>query len=663
MEVDKKYISNKTLMIKIILGVLAISVVLLFISTEYLKRTAVSNLAEDDAKKTAQLVFETMNVRMQEGWTKKDLNGIIKRLEHIRKGMKIASYRSKQVEELFGVIKSDREILKRDKLLQKAMGGEEVFKVNTSTGEIRFLYPMKVTSKCTSCHTNAKEGSINGVLEITFPHSDIKISLDSLTFYFVCFSIVFLISIAYFFFLVINKKMIKPVIELTKEIKELDTTKDLTKEVDIKTNIEELWILQNSFNKLLKTIRYYYAKLIENLYLDEQTNSYNLLKLQKDIKNLDQTYGLMIIDIKSFGKINRVYGASVADELLVMFVEATKSYFGDKAVIYRLYGDEFAIVYSEPLDLDIVDNFRDNIKHKRFNYKDSEFIMDITIGYVENISQNALENANIALRAAKKERRNVYGYNNSLAVKNEDNNHIVWLKILNNAIENDTIVPFFMPMKNTKTKKIDKYETLVRIIDKDVLYTPDKFIDIAIASGKYHIITQTIIRKTFEYFKDIDDIQFSMNFALRDIVNEETTGLLFRHLEEYPYSSNVIIELLETEEISDFDLLNKFINKIKSYGAKVAIDDFGSGYSNFNYILNLNIDIVKLDSCLVADLYTNQSSVVIVSNLVKAVKELKLQVVAEMVTSQEIEKILTIHEVDYLQGYYIGKPQKDILER
>jgi EAL domain-containing protein (putative c-di-GMP-specific phosphodiesterase class I) len=274
-----------------------------------------------------------------------------------------------------------------------------------------------------------------------------------------------------------------------------------------------------------------------------------------------------------------------------------------------------------------------------------------------------LEQSSLALAKAKQEKINIFKYNNTLAIKDEDSNHFIWLKVFEEAIEKDNIVPFFMPIKNTKLNKVDKYETLVRIVDQDKIHTPDKFIDIAIASGKYHIITQTIIKKTFEYFKDISDISFSINFALRDIVNPETTQMLFEYLENYQYSSNVIIELLETEEISDFVLLNKFINKVKSYGAKIAIDDFGSGYSNFNYILNLNIDIVKLDSCLVADLYTDQSAVVIVSNVIKAVKELDLQVVAERVTSQEIENILTIHEVDYLQGYHIGEPKPDILTK
>jgi hypothetical protein len=184
--VDNKYISNKSLVTRIVGGILIASVILLFISTEYLKKTAVDTLASDDAKKTAQLVFETMNTRMQEGWTKQDLNGIIERLEHIRNGMSISSYRNKHVAELFGEVKEDQKAVDSDPLIQKAMRGEEIFMVNEDTGIVRFLYPMKSSTECTHCHVNSTPDSINGVLDISFPHSDIKISLYSFLYCFYC---------------------------------------------------------------------------------------------------------------------------------------------------------------------------------------------------------------------------------------------------------------------------------------------------------------------------------------------------------------------------------------------------------------------------------------------------------------------------------------------
>lgn len=115
----KVLITNKVLILRILIVLLLFGVVSIFFATIYIKKTALTNLAEDDARKTSELIFENMYTRMQEGWAKEDLAKILKRMEHIREGLKVHSYRSSKVEEILGENKQDKLIVKMINLSKK----------------------------------------------------------------------------------------------------------------------------------------------------------------------------------------------------------------------------------------------------------------------------------------------------------------------------------------------------------------------------------------------------------------------------------------------------------------------------------------------------------------------------------------------------------------
>ena len=655
------YISNKTLILRIISILLIFSILVILFSTVYIKDMALNTLAQDDAKKTSQLIFETMNTRMQEGWGKEDLNKILTKLEYIRKGLKVSSYRSQKVENLFGVIQEDKKIVDNDSLIQKVMkNGKEEFLIKEDGG-IRFLYPMKVSSECIYCHLDTKVGDVNGVLDISYPPSDIKISLDMMTYYFIGFFIVFMIIFFYIFFFIINKKMVTPIVEFTDEITKISDAKDLNLQVNINTNIEEIGTLQNTFNKLLQTTKFYYDKLINNLFIDSLTSLPNFIKLQKDIENVDD-FTFAIVDISKFKQLNNFYGIKVADFILEELSILLQNLCKDKAVVYRVNADQFGLLFSTQVKQEILENIIKEIHNKNFKYTFADISIRVVLGFISKNKNKIIEKTELALDKAKKLNKCLLEYDNSLDLEDEYMQNMIWIQKIEDALDSDEVIPFFQPMKTTTTGKIVKYETLMRIVNEDHIYTPDFFIDASQKANLYPYLTQRMIKKVFEYFTNKNtSVKFSLNFALDDITNKTTTTMLFKYLSEYKYSSSVVIELLETQEISDFDALNDFINEVKTYGAKVAIDDFGSGYSNFNYILNLNVDIVKLDSSLIENIDKDKNAYLVVQSIVKVAKSLNLEVVAEKVHSQDIEDILTKLNIDYLQGYHIGLPQKDIL--
>ena len=658
-ENKSKLISNKKLVFKITFFILLASITFILLSSIFIKHKALDNLAEDDALKTSELIFEIMNTRMQEGWGKEDLKKIISRLEYIRKDLKVNSYRSKKVEEILGIDIKDKETVQNDLDIQKAMKGEKIFMIQED-GSVRYLFPMLVSAECVTCHYNTKVGDVNGVLDISYPPSDIKISLDSMTYYFIIFFIITILIFFYIFFFVINEKMVKPIIVLKDEFKKVSNSENFRKEIFIDTNIKEIKTLEFSFNKLLRTINKYYDKLLDNIYFNSLTSLPNFVKLEQDLKN-KQTNSLIIINIDDFRTINNFYSRKVGDEIIKIMAKVLIEKTNKVGSLYKLNSDEFAILLNKNIELSFYEDLIEYIKNFKFIYKESTIHVTISLGIAYDEEDDIIEKATTTVRKAINENINIKFFEESLLINDEYASHIEWTKNIEIALKENRIIPFFQPIKDAKTDLISKYETLARLEKDGKIYTPDKFIEVAKKSRQYDEFTRVMIHKSFEYFKNKEDISFSINFSVVDIQNKKSVDFLFEYLNKYDIGHRFILELLETEEFNDFDIINSFIKKLKKYNVKVAIDDFGSGYSNFSYIANLNIDFLKLDSSLIENIHTNSDSYKVVKNINSFAHDMGLKTIAEKVHCKEIEILLKDLEIDYLQGYYIGKPKDSIL--
>jgi len=656
---DIELISNKKLIFKITFFVLLSSIVFILISSIYIKQKALDNLAEDDAHKTSELIFETMNTRMQEGWAKEDLEKIIDRLEHIRKGLEVRSYRSEKVEEILGVNLKDKKTVENDPIIQKAMAGEKQFMIKED-GSIRYLYPMKVSSECITCHHNTQVGDVNGVLDISYPPSEIKISLDSMTYYFVIFFLITMLIIFYIFFFIINIKMVKPIVSLNEEILRVSSGDDFTEQISLKTNIKEIKSLQLSFNKLLKTINKYYDKMLHNIYYNTLTSLPNFVKLEKDL-SLNEKNSLVMISIDDFRTIKNFYGTKVGLEIIKIMAELIAEKTKDVGTLYKLNEEVFAVVLNENTSKEFLERLIDTVRKYDFKYDGSTIHVTISVGVVFDVSKNIIEKATTTLRDAINENISLKVYDHSFILEDEYSLHIEWTKNIELALKENKFIPYFQPIKNAKTDVILKYETLARLEKNGTIYTPDKFIEVSKKSKQYHEFTRAMIRNTFEYFADKPEISFSMNFSIDDIQEKKTVDLLFEYLKKENIGERFILELLETEEFVDFTLVNDFIIELKKHNVKIAIDDFGSGYSNFSYIGNLNVDFLKIDRSLIENIHTNIDSFKVVRNINTFAHDMGLETIAEMVHCEEIEVLLKELGIDFLQGYHIGKPKDSIL--
>jgi EAL domain-containing protein (putative c-di-GMP-specific phosphodiesterase class I) len=230
--------------------------------------------------------------------------------------------------------------------------------------------------------------------------------------------------------------------------------------------------------------------------------------------------------------------------------------------------------------------------------------------------------------------------------------------MIKDAITDSRIVSYFQPIIDNKTKKIVKYESLVRLIDaENKVLSPYFFLDTAKKSNHYLKITNIVLEHSFGVLKH-SNFDISINISALDIEHRAMRDKILELLEENKQRANrVVFELLEDEAIKDFDLVKKFISQIKSYGVKIAIDDFGAGYSNFERLLDYQPDILKIDGCLIRDIETSSYSLSAVKSIVTFAKEQNLQTIAEFIENESIFNIVRDLGVDFSQGYYFGKPE------
>jgi EAL domain-containing protein (putative c-di-GMP-specific phosphodiesterase class I) len=232
---------------------------------------------------------------------------------------------------------------------------------------------------------------------------------------------------------------------------------------------------------------------------------------------------------------------------------------------------------------------------------------------------------------------------------------IVFLK---NVVDSSNIEPYFQAIYDAKTMKINKYESLMRLIDpksKEV-FSVFPFLQTAKKIKSYENMMQIMMKKTFKTFCPLD-IEFSINLCYEDISNESFRNFIYKKIVNCSKPKNIIFEILESDFIEDFNIVKDFATYVRTFGCKIAIDDFGSGYSSMENILKLKPEIIKIDGSLIKNIDSSEESKTIVRNIVNMAKELHAKTVAEYVHSKEVFEVVKTLDIDFLQGFYLAEPK------
>jgi diguanylate cyclase (GGDEF)-like protein len=400
---------------------------------------------------------------------------------------------------------------------------------------------------------------------------------------------------------------------------------------------------------------------------DQLTGFLNRNSFSQEIARLQRPH-LLLLNIDSFKNINDIYGNNIGNRLLKSLAKFIARELSDihHVNIYRTGGDEFGILFEnieEQKALDVANNLYKKISEHTFVFNHLD--IEVSVSIASNNIRPIIENADLALKLVKKDlTRRVIAFKEELNLKKSVKENLKTIDMIKHAIQEDRVIPYFQPIINLKTSKIEKYEALARIqLKNGTIISPFAFLDTLKKTPYYQDITAIMLQKTIHMAQDYPQYRFSINISMIDILNVEIKDMLLEKLtESFATASRIDIEILESEHIHDIAKVKEFIGELHKTGAHVLLDDFGTGYSNFSYFSDLDIDLVKIDGSIVKEIVHDERKSHMLQSIFDFSQGLKLDNIAEFVETKEIAQMLQKMGVKYAQGYYFGKPAAKPLE-
>lgn len=431
-----------------------------------------------------------------------------------------------------------------------------------------------------------------------------------------------------------------------------------TKQLNIVNKELETTVYQKT-SQLRKSNR----DLLKRVYYDRLTGLGNRDLLLKQVESKLGQLSLILIDVNNFKDINDLYGVCSGDKILVAVAQLIQQQIENSDfTTFRVSGDEFAIVCKESVEKEqlialihkVDEAIKDHVFTLMLHEHEIKIYLSVTAGFAYK-TQSLFEHANLALVNAKQDSVSYREYLYSLELESDVKNNIYWNNSLREAMAQDRIVPYFQPIFTNGEP--NRYESLMRLIDSEgKAVSPFFFLDISKKSGDYHKLTQIMVEKTCQIFANKAQ-KVSINLSFEDIVDDECAEFIKERVIHYGMGSRLIIEIVESEYIKNFQKVDGFLNQMKQLGAQIAIDDFGSGYANFSYLLKLKPDYIKIDGSIIKNIDTDNDSLIIAETVTMFAKKMGIKTVGEFIHSQAVlQKALDIG-IDSFQGFLLGEPK------
>ncbi len=405
--------------------------------------------------------------------------------------------------------------------------------------------------------------------------------------------------------------------------------------------------------------------------IDMATGLYTQNQLIVDLHRVAKPV-LFYLNINDFSSINDFYGIKIADRLLVYVADLLREMFpSHHAHIYKYHNDEFFLLFdSDSVDPAACERYMqrilDHIEQQSIDC-DGQSCISITLRggiahYLQSAQHEALLSlAMVAAREAKKQHKKFLLYKRNMHREDDYKHNIEWIAKIREAIHDDRIAPYFQPIIDNRNGTVTKYEALVRLIDREgKAISPYFFLDIAKKAKLYTQITKIMLEKTAAMLRRFPQYDYSINLTVEDIQDEEIRTYIMQLVKKCEHPDHLIFEITESERIDDYTTVYRFTEEMRACGIRIAIDDFGSGYANFDHIVNLKPDFIKIDGSLIKEINSSAEAAIVTEAIIAFSKKMGSQTVVEYVHNEAVYRKVIALGADFSQGFHLGEPAAEI---
>ena len=407
---------------------------------------------------------------------------------------------------------------------------------------------------------------------------------------------------------------------------------------------------------------------------DELTGHLNRNSLRAELaeaiataQSQERHCGFLVASIDRLAIINDSYGFDASDEVILAVGERLSRSLRSTDVIGRTAGNKFGVILKNCTESDIevvADRLRAMVRGEVVDTRAGRVSVTSSVGAVwlpgsASSSQEAMLRAEEALERARSRGRDGYAiYHRSELREGARLRLMSVADEVVSALKEDRLVFAYQPIVDAVTHQPVEYECLLRMVRPDgTIASAGHFIPAAEQLGLVRLVDRRALEMAVATLHANPDVDLSVNVSGTTAQDSAFLQSFVEYVKENSsIASRLVVELTETAALHHFEENARFVSRLREMGCRIAIDDFGAGYTSFRNLQMLRVDKVKIDGSYVAALMTSPENQVFVRTLVDLAKNFNLKTTAEWVGSEEEADLLQGFGVDTFQGFYFGEP-------